>query len=66
MPPSRYRVGMALAARAPSEGTETKGRETQVESALDQAEADLLAKVIEAFLRRHPGEDTAMIENVDR
>ncbi|HWF20767.1 MAG TPA: bifunctional (p)ppGpp synthetase/guanosine-3',5'-bis(diphosphate) 3'-pyrophosphohydrolase [Acidimicrobiales bacterium] len=53
---------MALAARAPLEGTETKGREAQVESALDQTEADLLAKVIEAFLRRHPDEDTAMIE----
>ena len=48
---------MALAARASSEGTETKGRDTQVESALNDAEADLMAKVIEAFLRRHPGED---------
>ena len=53
---------MALAARASSEGTETKGRDTQVESALNDAEADLMAKVIEAFLRRHPGEDTGMIE----
>jgi guanosine-3',5'-bis(diphosphate) 3'-pyrophosphohydrolase len=53
---------MALAARTPVEGTETKGQEPQVESALERAEADLLAKVIEAFLRRHPGEDTGMIE----
>ncbi|HEX4218736.1 MAG TPA: hypothetical protein VHZ02_10235, partial [Acidimicrobiales bacterium] len=53
---------MALAARAPSEGTGTKGRDPQVESALDNAQADLMATVIEAFLRRHPGEDTAMIE----
>ena len=60
---------MALAARAPSEGAEAKGRDSQVgraaphdSSALGEAEWDLLAKVIEAFLRRHPGEDTAMIE----
>jgi guanosine-3',5'-bis(diphosphate) 3'-pyrophosphohydrolase len=34
----------------------------QAGSALAETEMDLLAKVIEAFLRRHPGEDTGMIE----
>src|SRR5258708_7078515 len=53
---------MGWGGRSPVEGTETKGQEPHVESALEQAEADLLAKVIEAFLRRHPGEDTGMIE----
>ncbi|HEX4244942.1 MAG TPA: bifunctional (p)ppGpp synthetase/guanosine-3',5'-bis(diphosphate) 3'-pyrophosphohydrolase, partial [Acidimicrobiales bacterium] len=53
---------MALAARAPSEGAGTREQDSQVHSALDEAETVLLAKVIEAFVRRHPGEDTAMIE----
>ena len=60
---------MALAARAPAGETETKGRDPQVDStmppagsALSEAEMDLLAKVIDAFHRRHPGEDTDMIE----
>ncbi|MGA8371457.1 MAG: bifunctional (p)ppGpp synthetase/guanosine-3',5'-bis(diphosphate) 3'-pyrophosphohydrolase, partial [Acidimicrobiales bacterium] len=59
---------MALASRAPSGGTETKGRDSQVASAsragsaLSEAETDLVAEVIEAFHRRHTGEDAGMIE----
>ena len=58
---------MALAARAPAGGPGTKGRDPQVGSArragsaLSEAEAEQLAEVIEAFHRRHPGEDTGLI-----
>src|SRR3981189_2187130 len=60
---------MALTARAHSEETDTKGPDSHADRAtslsgcaLSESETDLMAKVIEAFLRRHPDEDTGMIE----
>src|ERR1019366_4098946 len=58
---SRYRVGMALATPVPAEGPTDGGDDLLVDSTLPAAEAELLAPVLTAFLRRHPGDDTAMI-----
>jgi GTP pyrophosphokinase len=52
---------MALAAPVPAEGTSTIGREHVASSSLPSDQADLLVPVIDAFLRRHPGDDTSLI-----
>ena len=52
---------MALATPVPAEGTATSGAEHLAGSSLPAAEAALLVPVIEAFLRRHPGDDTSLI-----
>ncbi|HEV3132858.1 MAG TPA: HD domain-containing protein, partial [Acidimicrobiales bacterium] len=52
---------MALATPVPAEGTATSGAEHLAGSSLPPAEAALLVPVIEAFLRRHPGDDTSLI-----
>src|SRR6202166_1155083 len=52
---------MALATPVPAEGTATSGAEHLAGSSLPAAEAALLVPVLTAFLRRHPGDDTAMI-----
>ena len=59
--PSRYRVGMALATPAPADGATENVDDGLVGSSLPAAEAELLAPVIAAFLRRHPGDDTSII-----
>ena len=52
---------MALATPVPAEGPTEGGDDLLVDSTLPAAEAELLAPVLTAFLRRHPGDDTAMI-----
>jgi len=52
---------MALATPVPAEGTATSGAEHLAGSSLPAAEGALLVPVIEAFLRRHPGDDTSLI-----
>jgi GTP diphosphokinase / guanosine-3',5'-bis(diphosphate) 3'-diphosphatase len=51
---------MALATPVPAEGTAT-GEDSLAGSTLPADEAALLAPVIQAFLRRHPGDDTSLI-----
>lgn len=52
---------MALATPVPAEGAATTGDEYFSGSSLPADEAALLVPVIEAFLRRHPGDDTSLI-----
>ena len=52
---------MALATPVPAEGTATVGDEHFAGSSLPADLANLMVPVIEAFLRRHPGDDTSMI-----
>src|SRR5580700_6185642 len=52
---------MALATPVPAEGTATSGAEHLAGSSLPADEKALLLPVIQAFLRRHPGDDTALI-----
>jgi GTP pyrophosphokinase len=52
---------MALASPVPHQGIDTKGIDYLAGSTLPEAEAVLLVPVVEAFLRRHPGSDTAVI-----
>ncbi|MGO9029625.1 MAG: RelA/SpoT family protein [Acidimicrobiales bacterium] len=52
---------MALATPVPQDGVESKGAELLKGSTLPQAEATLLIPVVEAFLKRHPGEDVSLI-----
>ena len=52
---------MALATPVPAEGAARAGDEYLVNSSLPPAEAALLVPVVEAFLRRHPGDDTSII-----
>ena len=58
---SRYRVGMALATPAPTDGATDDVTDSLAGSTLPAAEAELLAPVLNAFLRRHPGDDTSLI-----
>jgi len=51
---------MALAAPVPAEGTAT-AEESLLGSSLPGEESALLEPVIRSFLRRHPGDDTALI-----
>ena len=51
---------MALATPVPAEGTAT-GETDLTDSTLPADEAALLTPVIQAFLRRHPGDDTSLI-----
>ncbi|MGO8871497.1 MAG: RelA/SpoT family protein [Acidimicrobiales bacterium] len=52
---------MALATPVPAEGTPTAGHEYVADSTLPASEAALLVPVIQAFLRRHPGDDVSLI-----
>jgi GTP diphosphokinase / guanosine-3',5'-bis(diphosphate) 3'-diphosphatase len=52
---------MALATPVPAEGTTTIGDDYFAGSSLPADLAHLMVPVIEAFLRRHPGDDTALI-----
>jgi GTP pyrophosphokinase len=52
---------MALATPVPAEGAARAGDDYFVSSSLPPAEAALLVPVVEAFLRRHPGDDTSFI-----
>jgi len=52
---------MALATPAPAEGATHDAGGSLAGSSLGAAEAALLAPVLEAFLRRHPGDDAALI-----
>ena len=52
---------MALATPVPAEGTAIHREEYLAGSSLPAAEAALLVPVIQAFLRRHPGDDTSLI-----
>jgi GTP pyrophosphokinase len=52
---------MALATPYPAEGTATEGSEYVAGSSLPEAEAALLVPVLQAFLRRHPGDDTSLM-----
>ena len=52
---------MALATPVPAEETATPGEEYVAGSSLPSAEAELLVPVIQAFLRRHPGDDASLI-----
>jgi guanosine-3',5'-bis(diphosphate) 3'-pyrophosphohydrolase len=52
---------MALATPVPAEGATTTDEEYFAGSSLPAAEATLLVPVIQAFLRRHPGDDTSLI-----
>ena len=52
---------MALATPVPAEGTASPGGSDAAAPALPANEAALLAPVLQAFLRRHPGDDTALI-----
>jgi GTP pyrophosphokinase len=52
---------MALATPVPAEETATPGEEYVAGSSLPSAEAELLVPVIQAFLRRHPGDDASVI-----
>jgi GTP pyrophosphokinase len=52
---------MALATPYPTEGTVPEGSEYVAGSSLPEAEAALLVPVLQAFLRRHPGDDTSLM-----
>ncbi len=52
---------MALATPMPTDGPAIETEEPQPGSSLPADQAVLLAPVIEAFLRRHPGDDTSLI-----
>lgn len=52
---------MALATPAPAEGATDDVTPSLEGSTLPAAEAELLAPVLAAFLRRHPGDDTSLI-----
>jgi len=52
---------MALATPVPAKGTSTTGEQQVAASGLPADQAALLAPVIEAYLRRHPGDDVSMI-----
>ncbi len=52
---------MALATPVPAEGTVPPADECIAGSSLPAAEAALMVPVLEAFLRRHPGDDTSLI-----
>ena len=52
---------MALATPVPAEGSTDAADDNVVGSSLPAAEAQLLGPVLDAFLRRHPGDDTSMI-----
>ncbi len=52
---------MALATPAPADGATHNVEDSLADAALPAAEAELLAPVLEAFLRRHPGDDTSLI-----
>ncbi len=52
---------MALATPAPADGSTNSVEDSLAGAALPPAEAELLAPVLEAFLRRHPGDDTSLI-----
>jgi len=52
---------MALATPAPTEGATDTVDDRIAGSTLPAAEAELLAPVVAAFLRRHPGDDTSLI-----
>jgi GTP pyrophosphokinase len=52
---------MALATPASAEGATDDVEDRLAGSALPAAEAELLAPVVAAFLRRHPGDDTSLI-----
>jgi guanosine-3',5'-bis(diphosphate) 3'-pyrophosphohydrolase len=52
---------MALATPVPADGTTDAADQSLAGSSLPAAEAELLNPVLVAFLRRHPGDDTAMI-----
>ncbi len=52
---------MALAAPVPAEGAPTIGDEHVAGSSLPVDVAGLLVPVVEAFLRRHPGDDASLI-----
>ena len=52
---------MALATPIPTEGPAIETEDPQPGSSLPADEAALLAPVVEAFLRRHPGDDTSLI-----
>ncbi len=52
---------MALVTPAPADGATDDVGDSLAGSTLPEAEAELLAPVLAAFLRRHPGDDTSMI-----
>ncbi len=52
---------MALATPASAEGATQHAGDSLAGASLPAAEAVLLAPVLEAFLRRHPGDDTSLI-----
>ncbi len=52
---------MALATPVPAEGTAGTGGAVLRGSSLPPAEAELLGPVLDAFLRRHPADDTSII-----
>ena len=52
---------MALATPAPAEGATEAVDERLAGSSLPADEAELLAPVVAAYLRRHPGDDTSLI-----
>jgi hypothetical protein len=51
---------MALATPVPADGTTDAADQSLAGSSLPAAEAELLNPVLVAFLRRHPGDDTAI------
>jgi len=52
---------MALATPVPAEGSTAAVDDSLADSSLPAAEAELLVPILEAYLRRHPGDDTSMI-----
>jgi len=52
---------MALATPAPAEGATHDAGDSLAGTSLPATEAELLVPVLEAFLRRHPGDDTSLI-----
>jgi GTP pyrophosphokinase len=52
---------MALATPTPAEGATEAAHDSLDGSSLPAAEAELLGPVIDAFLRRHPGDDASVI-----
>ncbi len=52
---------MALATPVPAEGPPIEGEEQLAGTSLPADQAALLVPVVEAFLRRHPGDDTSLI-----
>jgi GTP diphosphokinase / guanosine-3',5'-bis(diphosphate) 3'-diphosphatase len=52
---------MALATPAPADGATHNVGDSLAGTSLPAVEAELLVPVLEAFLRRHPGDDTALI-----